>query len=349
MGGGLAQGDFTWFEQGYYTTDTSQGLPAPGSTITSMSQADHSYALTPSYTANDAVIISINVPSATITPTAPLTGCSGLSLLGSAGHGPVVVNYTVHHADNTTEMGSLSIPDWYGPGTAPEVMAVGCRVDALGLSFQFSTPANGFSSNAPYLFSFDIPVTNTTSAVTSLDLTYVSGGVACLLGLSSSTGSGYSPVAMTGYNADAIVEAGAQTHGSGSVADVVNQTNGAVSVTESGQLFVGNAGTAIYKLSGGSIAAGNGLMVGRTGGTGVLTKGGSQSLTLETTNDYSGGTTLTGGAIYVGTDGALAVGQSSSMPAPWPVIAPRIAPWPTRLRKMPTPVSFLAILCRTAH
>lgn len=273
VGQGISEGDFTWFEQGYYPGNTSIGLPAAGSTIISQAQADHSYTLPPSYTVNNAVLVASNLTSATITLTAPAT-CTGLSFLADSAFGSANVNYTVHHADSTTETGSLTIPDWFGPGTAQEVMAVGSRVDALGLNFQFPGAANGFTGNAPYLWSLDIAITDTGSAVTSIDLGYVSGGFVSVLGLSSQTTGGgpFGPVAITGYNKDVVVEAGAGaiTTVANTVTDIVNQTAGSITVSNGGQFAVGNIGTAIYNLSGGSIDVNNYIAIGRSSGNGTL-------------------------------------------------------------------------------
>src|ERR1019366_188737 len=281
VGNGLTEGDFTWFEQGYYAANPGIGLPAAGSTNISLSQADHSYAFASSYTANNAVIISANLTSATITPTTPPVPCSGLSFEGSAGNGPANVNYTVHHADGTNETGSLSVPDWFASGQ--EVMAVGGRVDALGINFNIP-------GAAPYLWSLDIPVTDTNSAVTSIDLTYASGGVACLMGVSSQATNGgeFTPMTMTGYNKDVVVEAGAVSYVSGSVTDIVNQTNGAINVTGGGQLFVGNFGVGVYNLSGGSVDVHNYIAIGRSSGNGTF------NMTGGTLNQDGGGNLLVG-------------------------------------------------------
>ena len=292
VGGGLTEGDFTWFEQGVYVPDGTVGLPHPGVTITSVSQPDHSFIMPPSYTVNDAVMISAAVTNATITPTVP-AACSGLSFLGSAGNGPVVVNYAVHHADGTTETGSLSVVDWFGSGT--NVLGVGGRVDALGINFQTFGAGNN-----PHLLSLDIVVTDTGSAVTNIGLTYVSGGVACILGVSSSTGGAFAPVTMTGYNEDMIVEVGAPIV-SGSVTDIVNQTNGAIVIASPGQFLIGNVGTAIYNLSGGSIDVSNYVAIGRSSGNGTF------NMTGGTLNQDGGG-----GNLLVGTgfnnNGPSAVG-----------------------------------------
>ena len=289
VGGGITESDFTWFEQGLSAANPSLGLPAAGTTIVSMSQSDHSYTLPPSYVGNNAVLLSAAVTNATISLTTP-TPVTGLSFMGTAGNGATTVAYTVHHADSTTETGSLSMPDWFGPGTASEVMAVGARVDALGINFQFPGPANGFTGNAPYLWSLDIPITDTASAVTSVDLKYTTGGIASILAVSSqSTGGGaFSPVTITGFNKDVVVENGAVSTVSPSVTDVVNQSNGAINVTGGGQLFIGNVGTAVYNLSGGSVDVHNYIALGRSSGNGTL------NMTGGTFNQDGGGNLLVG-------------------------------------------------------
>src|SRR4030095_547039 len=124
------------------------------------------------------------------------------SFLGSAGNGAATLNYTVHHADTTTETGTLGVPDWFGAGTI--AWTAGGRSPVNGLGIQIIN-----SPNFPYLFSLDLVLTNTTSAVTSVDLNYVSGGVSVLLALSGTTGTTFNPLAITGYNADTILEANA--------------------------------------------------------------------------------------------------------------------------------------------
>jgi autotransporter-associated beta strand protein len=302
VGGNVGESDYTWYEQGFSGANPSLGLPVHNSTITSISLPDHIYTMPPSYATNDAVMIASNVPNATITLASPMV-CSNLSLLGSAGNGPVVVNYTVHHADSSTETGSISVPDWFGPAanTNMEVLPVGGRVDALGVTFQTPGTANGLNGNAPFLFSLDLALTNYASAVDSIDLAYVSAGninsATCLLGISGQSPSGgdYVPLAMTGYNEDMVIGVGEIVQVAGTVTDVVNQTNGAVAVTGAGQMFVGNYGTGIYNLSGGSIDVHNYIAIGRSGGNGTFN--------------------MTGGALNQDGGGNLLVGSGFNAPS----------------------------------
>jgi autotransporter-associated beta strand protein/T5SS/PEP-CTERM-associated repeat protein len=298
VGGGVTYGDFTWFEQGYYTPNTALGLPAAGSTIVSSSQSDHSFTFAPSYAANDTVLISTNVTTATITLVSPAPAY-GLSFMGSAGHGPVVINYTLHFADSTTESGTISVLDWFPPanlGSSTNVMVVGGRVDALGVNFQ--TPTGN-----PQLLSQDVVVTNSGSAINSIDLQYVSGGVACIMAVSQQTtpGGAFAPLAFTGYNKDVVVEAGYNNYVSGSVTSVVNQTGGAINIVGGGQLFVGNYGNGVYNLSGGSVDVHNYIALGRSSGNGTL------NMTGGSFNQDGGGNLLVGTG-YQNVNGTPAVG-----------------------------------------
>jgi autotransporter-associated beta strand protein len=285
MDGGTNKTGFTWFEQGFYTPDTTRGLPAAGSTFSSVSDATHSYTMASSYAGSGTVMLSAGVPSATITLTSP-TACSGLSFLGSAGNGPVSVNYTVHHADSTIEVGSIAVLDWFAAN--PPAWLVGGRVPANGLGFQIIS-----GPNFPAIFSHDIALTNTTSAVTSIDLAYVSGGVAGLMALSGSTGGNFNPLAITGYNSDLILEAAAPIYVSNTVTDTLNQVGG--TITNTGEFWVGNYGTGIYNLSGGTNSIANWIAVGRSGGNGTLN--------------------MTGGVLNKSGNGNLLVGTGFQAPA----------------------------------
>ena len=273
-GHGPYLGDYTYFEQGYSTAFPTKGLPPAGSTIVSVTQADHAYTLAPSYTANNAVILDAAVPSATITLTTPVA-CSALSFVGSAGNGPVTNNYTVHYASGAVDAGVLIIADWFGTGQ--EVLNVEGRVDGLGLNLQYPGTAGGNPvGNAPYLLSSDIALVNTDKVV-SIDLTYVGGSgskfaTATILGVSGQDTSGnpFTPLAIGGYNADVVVEAGAPSPVvSSSVMDTVNQTGGTNAVP---QLWVaqGPNAHATYNLHGGEINSTDWNVIGRSGGYGIM-------------------------------------------------------------------------------
>jgi autotransporter-associated beta strand protein len=297
MDGGTSLSGTTWFAQGFDSANPTFGLPDAGSTISSnVLGADHAYTFAPNYAINDAVLIDSFDTSATITLTAS-TACSALSFLGSAGNGPMSVNYTVHHANATVETGSLTLLDWFN--TAGTIaFGAGGRVNADG-----SGLTEYGAGSFPFLFATDITLSDATSPVTSIDLAYTSGnGEACVMAVSGSTGGDFAPLAITGYNQSMIVVPGAVTTVSPSVTDMVNQAGGAILITNGGQFFVGNYGSAIYNLSGGSIDVYSYIAIGRSGGTGTFNMSGGVM------NQDSGGENLLVGTGFNATGGASSAG-----------------------------------------
>jgi autotransporter-associated beta strand protein len=265
MDGGFEKTGHTWFGQGFYTPDPSIGLPTPGSTFVAVSNSTHSYTMAASYTANNSVMVYSNATSTTITLSSP-AAFSQLSFLGSAGNAPggMVIGYTVHHADATTESGNISIQDWFPANKSNLALETRGRVQANGTVTQII-------ANNPSILFHDVTLTNTSSPVTSVDLTYISGdGVACILAVSASSGGDFNPVTFTGYNADMIVEP--VTLVDPSITDVLNQTGGTIGVNA--EMWIGNGGNGIYNLSGGSNTVGNWFAVGRSGGDGIINMSG---------------------------------------------------------------------------
>src|ERR1051326_504836 len=201
MDSGIGNSGTSWYEQGYNTASPTTGLPPAGTTFTHQNASDHQYAMAPSYTANNSVMVDSTFTSARLTFVSP-TSYSRLSFLESGGHNGVAFNYLVHHQDGSSESGSGSIPDWYN-GASPAWTANG-RID-VG-TFAFSS-VNG---NNPRLYSLDITLANILSPVTSIDFSYISGtGHGAIMAVSGATVAGFSPIAVTGYNADIVVEASA--------------------------------------------------------------------------------------------------------------------------------------------
>jgi predicted alpha-1,6-mannanase (GH76 family) len=201
MDSGTGDNSTSWYEQGYNTTNLTSGLPPAGSTFTHQSAPNHQYTMASSYSTNNAVMLDSTLTSATLTLTTP-AAYAQLSFLESGGHNGVTFSYTVHHQNGATETGTGSIPDWFN-GSSPAFAANG-RVD-VG-TFAFSN-VNG---NNPRLYSLDVALLNTASPVTSIDLSYVSGtGHGAIMAVSGSTSTSFNPIAVTGYNADIVVEAAA--------------------------------------------------------------------------------------------------------------------------------------------
>jgi len=191
MDAGTANTGYGWYVKGFDLNATNTGLPAPGSTIASAAALDHQYTFAPSYTNNNTIYLDA-ATSPTVTWATP-TKHSALSFLGAAGHGPVIVDYTVNHADATTESGAFSVPDWFN-GT-PVAFDANGRVDVITGVFDAVNLGN------PRLYTMDIPLSDTVSEVTSVNLSYDaantnSSSTVALLGVSG-TGGALAPVMVT--------------------------------------------------------------------------------------------------------------------------------------------------------
>lgn len=201
MDNGVANSAFSWYERGYNTANPTTGLPLAGTVFTHQSASDHQYRMAPSYASNNAVLLDSVVTTATLTLTTPVA-FTRLSFLESGGHNGVSFGYIVHHQNGTSESGSGGIADWFS-GVSPAWTANG-RVDVGTLAF------DNVNNNNPRLYSLDVNLLNTISPVTSVDFNYVSGtGHGAIMAVSGSTGTSFSPIAVTGYNKDIVVEANA--------------------------------------------------------------------------------------------------------------------------------------------
>jgi hypothetical protein len=165
----------TWYERGLNqnnppsigTNAAFSGLPAPGSTITGPNGI-YTFVMPPSYKAPNAAYFNTPLtPTLTITPATP-TAATVLSFLGGSGGGQANLGYVVHHQSGATQTGTLPILDWFN-GATPIFSARG-RVSADTGVF------NAVGSVNPKLFAADIVLQNTTSPVTSVDLSYTATG-----------------------------------------------------------------------------------------------------------------------------------------------------------------------------
>jgi predicted alpha-1,6-mannanase (GH76 family) len=152
----------SWYEQGYDASAPGTGLPPAGSTIASQSASDHVYTLASSYAGNNVIMIDAT-HSGSIIPS--LSGpFSILSFLAAAGHGPVIVDCDIHHADGSTETGALTIPDWFN--NVPVAFDAQGRTDVAAGTF------NSVNNNNPNLYPVDFSPGNTTSPVTRITLSW---------------------------------------------------------------------------------------------------------------------------------------------------------------------------------
>ncbi|HEX4264945.1 MAG TPA: hypothetical protein VH597_11445 [Verrucomicrobiae bacterium] len=162
-----ANGMNTWFEQGFFRTLTSSGLPAGNAPFNSVSQPTHHYQFAP-YNGNNAILIDTNHQLANIglvTPSA-YTGLAFLTAGGGEGAGNIMSNICIiQHLDGVNETNVFLGFDWFdtGQGGALAYQANG-RVDMSCRAVNSFTDARLF----PYLFESYFLLTDTTSAVTNV-------------------------------------------------------------------------------------------------------------------------------------------------------------------------------------
>ncbi len=180
MDGGAGNTGSTWFEQGYYAKNTSYGLPAPAASITGEGAPDHHFTMPASYTENNAVFLDPTYATATITLATP-AAYSALAFLTGAGNGPGVIEAVINHENAVTETHTISSLDWFN--NSPIIWTANGRVDVSAGTFNY------LGSGNPRLYSADIMLDDSTSPVTSIDLTYTStSGRAAIFALSGATG-----------------------------------------------------------------------------------------------------------------------------------------------------------------
>jgi len=216
----------TWMERGFDLGNPGNGLPPAGTTVTAVSNANYSFKMPPSYTAPNGILIDTVVTNGTFTLTTPAT-YTLLSFLGSGGNGGDVIAVKVNHLDGTFEVGSFGCPDWFN-GTLNVAIIANERANATSFTYDNVNSVN------PRLYFRDVTLTNTTSPVTSVVLSYLSGGagshndVVAMSG-ASTLGGPVGPIDVTGYTYDFIIEASADKRGQVKAADNVTlATSGSV-------------------------------------------------------------------------------------------------------------------------
>jgi len=200
MESGLANDNFTWYERGYRPDWPTTGLPKAGTQRDSEVASDHLYQFAASYKENNAVLLDAALTKATLT-IENASALVSLSFLASGGNGGGKVAYIIHHKNGVTQTGSFTCHDWFnGPNAA---YTAGGRIDVSTFVFDMN-PGN------PRLYAWDVPLTNTSSPVVSIDFSHVSGaGREAIFAVSGCPGAGepFTPLLVTGYNQDIVVEA----------------------------------------------------------------------------------------------------------------------------------------------
>ena len=192
--------DQTWFERGFDVFRPTIGIPAAGSTFTAEADVNRSFKMPPSYTdANNALLVYSALPNGTLTVTTP-GAYTSLSLLSTVAGGNTTINFTVHYAGGGTQVGTLGILDWFNQTPI--------AVTANGRTSLNDGRINDTYSGNPRLTYVDIGLTDTVNAVTSIDFSSTSGNRVAIFAVSGTTdGTTFTPITVTGFNHDMVVEA----------------------------------------------------------------------------------------------------------------------------------------------
>ncbi len=244
-----------WYEIGFNTVNATSGFPAHASLLVKTNTSTtyvYTFQMPPDYHTNNCIFLGHhNNPNPnwwpieagparlTLTTPAPYTF---ISVLNASGNGPCLIQYVIHYADGTSDApATFSSTDWWNGGGDSVITRM---YDAQGL-IGMGGGVNNLSANHGVLWANDLPVGNPNANITSIDFQWLHGstqgsspwgnGRTLIFGLAGATdpaGSSYSPVAVTGYNQDAIYEADAPaTWGSGNNAVAAVLTNGSTHCT----------------------------------------------------------------------------------------------------------------------
>jgi hypothetical protein len=205
LDGGTNNTGFTYYEMGFDTAAPTTGLPHAGASVTPV--ANHNFNMPSTYAGNCSLMLSSDSFGSGTLTLASATTASAVSVLGGSGGGQCNINYTVHHADNgTPDTGSIGVFDWFTGN--PGFSAAG-RFRTEDLAFD-----NVGNTGGVKIYATDITGIRTDSPVTSIDFTYSSGGRGTLFALATSMdNTNFSPVGVSGYNADSVIESSGWTAG----------------------------------------------------------------------------------------------------------------------------------------
>jgi hypothetical protein len=162
----------TWFEQGYYPTTPSDGLPPSGSTFSSVSQSSHHYQMG-NYSSNNAILIDANHLSANITPSnpAPYTAFTFLTSGSYIGATGAMTNVCImQHMDGVKETNQLIGYDWLNTTVAAAWHANGRFF--LNLNADYNSSFNNLGNTVPNLFEDYVVISDTNSPVTNIVVNY---------------------------------------------------------------------------------------------------------------------------------------------------------------------------------
>jgi hypothetical protein len=206
-GSGTSEGDNTYFEQGYYArsgvTGSNLGVPPHNTIFTNINNSSCTFLMPPTYLTNNDLQVDSSHTSGTFVFTTPTAATSLAILSGGAGAG--TVNYSVNHVSGSPETGTLSLSDWFTPGSAQIAWGANARVSS-GNSFDVRSTSS-VNNVFPYLYSYYLSIANT-NPITSLTITWAAVNEGNFYAVSGANGSStYTPIPVQGFNQKTTVPA----------------------------------------------------------------------------------------------------------------------------------------------
>lgn len=201
---GAANTSWSWYEVGYNTGAPTTGLPAANTLFASATYLDHLFRMAPNYTANNVLLLNPSLTSGTLAFSTP-AAYTQLSFLVAASHGPGSVRVTVVHQDGANQTTTMTVPDWFS--AANRAWTANGRLDVQSYAF------GNMNSDNPRLYSADVVLANTSSPVMRVEFAHLSGGQDGVFAISGSVGTSFTPIVVSGYNQDVVVESSAPKHG----------------------------------------------------------------------------------------------------------------------------------------
>jgi hypothetical protein len=172
MDGGTGLGGDTYIQQGFNGSAPANGLVS--GVQTSLADSSTKLLLQP-FTGNNVLMVNnSNLPSGTLTLTTPAE-YSSLAFFAATGSGGETLNYTLHFADGSSAGGTFFSPDWFFNGpvavSSSPTGSGDARYNVLGGYFDGPDV-----QNYPAIYQLNIGTIPTASALTSIDLSFNSGG-----------------------------------------------------------------------------------------------------------------------------------------------------------------------------
>lgn len=191
MDGGTNKTGSTWFEKGYYTGLPTTGIPAAGSSVTSMWNSAR-YTMPANYAGNCATMLAKHLNSATMSFATP-AAYGALSFLAGVANGDTTLPIVISFQDGTSETNALFIPDWHNRAIPSAYITwariqpigryinsdIGRRTDPFNKPFPYSLDWRDLSGSGTYgvprLHDCVVNIANTASAITNISLSFTNG------------------------------------------------------------------------------------------------------------------------------------------------------------------------------